>query len=75
MFVLLYGWFLTRAQISGRQTPGWTRGSPPFYMTNAGGDPRVKPRVWRPEMWAQKKGCTTISLGIKKSISQRHWVY
>jgi hypothetical protein len=34
------------------QTPGLTRDSPPFYITNAGGEPRVKPWVWRPEMWA-----------------------
>jgi hypothetical protein len=32
-----------RAQISGRQTPGLTRGSPPFYITNAGGEPRLNP--------------------------------
>jgi hypothetical protein len=31
---------------------GLTRGSTPFYITNAGGEPRVKLRVWRPEMWA-----------------------
>jgi hypothetical protein len=29
------------------------RGSPPFYLKNAGGETRVKPGVWRPEMWAQ----------------------
>jgi hypothetical protein len=50
-----------RAQISGRQTPGLTRGSPPL-LTNAGVEPRVKPGVWRPEMWAQytlfTKTCT-----------------
>jgi hypothetical protein len=33
--------------------PGfYTGGSPFFYITNAGGEPRVKPGVWRPEMWA-----------------------
>jgi hypothetical protein len=41
-----------RAHISGRQTPCLTRGSPPLYITNAGGKLRVKPGVWRPEMWA-----------------------
>jgi hypothetical protein len=25
---------------------------PPFYITNMGGEPRVKHGVWRPEMWA-----------------------
>jgi hypothetical protein len=42
------------AHISGRQSPCLTRGSPPppIYMTNAGGELRVKPGVWRPEMWA-----------------------
>jgi hypothetical protein len=25
---------------------------PPLYITNAGGEPRVKPEVWCPEMWA-----------------------
>jgi hypothetical protein len=44
---------ITRAHISGRQTPGSTRGSPPFYITNVGGKLRVKRGVWRPEMWAQ----------------------
>jgi hypothetical protein len=24
----------------------------PFYIANAGGETRVKPWVWRPEMWA-----------------------
>jgi hypothetical protein len=46
----------TRGQISGRQTPGLTWGSSPFYITNAGGKPRVKPGVWRPEMWSQATG-------------------
>jgi hypothetical protein len=31
---------------------GLTRGSPPFYITNARGEPRVKPGVLRPEIWA-----------------------
>jgi hypothetical protein len=30
------------------QKPFWI----PFYITNAGGKPRIKPGVWRPEMWA-----------------------
>jgi hypothetical protein len=25
----------------------------PVYITNVGGETRVKPRVWRPEMWAK----------------------
>jgi hypothetical protein len=32
-----------------RFDPGFT----PFYVTNAGGEPTVKPVVWRPEMLAQ----------------------
>jgi hypothetical protein len=34
--------------------PGFNRGftHPPFYVTNVGGKPRVKPGIWRPEMWA-----------------------
>jgi hypothetical protein len=28
------------AQISGRQAPGLTQGSPPFYITNAEDEPR-----------------------------------
>jgi hypothetical protein len=27
--------------------------NPGFNPTNAGGEHRVKPGVWRPEMWAQ----------------------
>jgi hypothetical protein len=30
--------------------PGFT--PPPFYITNAASEPRVKPGLWRPEMWA-----------------------
>jgi hypothetical protein len=41
----------TRAHISERQFPGVTRGSPPAFKKV--GKPRVKPGVWRPEMWAQ----------------------
>jgi hypothetical protein len=42
----------TWAQISGRQTLGLTRGSPLLlYKKNAGGEPRVEPVVWCPEMW------------------------
>jgi hypothetical protein len=32
--------------------PGFNPGFPPFYITNVGGEPRVKPGVCRPEMWA-----------------------
>jgi hypothetical protein len=32
---------------------GVNPGFNPFYITNAWGEPRVKPGVWRPEMWAQ----------------------
>jgi hypothetical protein len=44
----------SRAHISGCQTPSSTRGSPPppFYITNLGGELRVKPGVCLPEMWA-----------------------
>jgi hypothetical protein len=33
---------------------------PPFYLTNVEGEPRVKPGVLRPEMWAlySTKYCT-----------------
>jgi hypothetical protein len=49
---------LPRGQNFGRKTQkgpnkivwGLTRGSPPFYITNAGGEPRVKLGIWRPEM-------------------------
>jgi hypothetical protein len=41
-----------RAHISGRQTLGLTRGSPPNLLYKKGGEPRVEPGVWRPEMWA-----------------------
>jgi hypothetical protein len=44
----LNGCQISRAHISGRQTPGL----PPYYITNAGGKPRVKPWVWCPEMLA-----------------------
>jgi hypothetical protein len=40
------------AHVSGRQTPGLTRGSATFYLTNVGGEPRVNPGVLRSEMWA-----------------------
>jgi hypothetical protein len=32
--------------------PGLNTGFPPFYITIVRGDPRVKPGVWRPEIWA-----------------------
>jgi hypothetical protein len=38
--------------------PGFNQGfnpPPPLYVTNVGGELRVKPRVWRPEMWAQEQ--------------------
>jgi hypothetical protein len=35
---------------------GLTRGSPPFYITNAGGEPQVNLGVWRPEMLALTTG-------------------
>jgi hypothetical protein len=34
---------LYRAHISGHQTPGSTRSSPPFYITNVGVNPGLKP--------------------------------
>jgi hypothetical protein len=40
---------LARAHISGRQTPGLT----PHLLYKKGSEPRrVKPGVWRPEIWA-----------------------
>jgi hypothetical protein len=44
---------LFRDHIIGRQTPSLTQGLPPFLFNKCGGEPRVKPGVWRPEMWAQ----------------------
>jgi hypothetical protein len=44
---------MVRAQILGRKTPGLTRGSPSFYIANAGEEPRVKPGVWHPEICAR----------------------
>jgi hypothetical protein len=32
---------------------GFNLGFTTFYITYAGGEPRVNPRVWCPEMWAQ----------------------
>jgi hypothetical protein len=32
--------------------PGLNRGSPPYLLYKREGEPRVKPGVWRPEMWA-----------------------
>jgi hypothetical protein len=43
---------LAWAHILGRQTPGLTRGLPPNLLYKMGGEPRVEPRVWRPEIWA-----------------------
>jgi hypothetical protein len=48
----------SRAQISGRQTPDWTRGLPHLLYNKCGGELRVKPRVWRREMCAQHKACS-----------------
>jgi hypothetical protein len=36
-------------------SPGFNPGFTPFYITNVGDELRVKPGVWRPEMWAQEK--------------------
>jgi hypothetical protein len=57
--------------ISGRQTPGSTRGSPPFYITNVGGELRVKTGVWRPEMWAQYT--VNLNLILKIYIDTGIW--
>jgi hypothetical protein len=61
---------------------------PPFYITNVGGDPRVKPGVWHLEMWAQgsevtsldwtisvfgKSQCSAIRLADEKS--RIYWVW
>jgi hypothetical protein len=42
-----------RAHIPERQTPGLTRGFTPRVCYIKGGEPRVKPGVRRPEIWAQ----------------------
>jgi hypothetical protein len=48
-FTLVRSW----AHISGRQTPGLTRGSPPHLLYKRGVNPGlIKPGGWRPEMWA-----------------------
>jgi hypothetical protein len=43
---------------SGCQTPGLSRSLPPpphiCYINGGGGEPRVEPGVWCPEMWAQE---------------------
>jgi hypothetical protein len=44
-----------RVHTSERQTPGLTQGSPLAFEYKRGGEPRVKPWVWRPEMWAQDR--------------------
>jgi hypothetical protein len=53
-----------RAHISGCQTPGSTRGSPPFYITIGGGERRVQPGVLRPEMWAQNQYTVYINVAF-----------
>jgi hypothetical protein len=42
---------------------------PPFYITNVGGELRVKPGVWRPEMWALQIPFITLSM---KLIIENH---
>jgi hypothetical protein len=75
-YISYYGFTLTRekqrlsrAHISERQTPGLTRGSPPHVLYK-GGEPQVKPGVWRPEMWAQVKHCIkgTVSRDFRPSV-------
>jgi hypothetical protein len=41
----------------------------PFYITNVGGEPRVKPGVWRPEMWALccQRSLNTASFGAEEA--------
>jgi hypothetical protein len=66
---------LPRGRNFGRKTQkgqkivwGLTRGSPPFYLTNAGGEPRVKLGVWRPEMWALTTGQSPPPCSDKHSV-------
>jgi hypothetical protein len=47
---------------SGQQTTGSTRGSPPFYLTNLGHEPQVKPGDWRPVMWALENWVSTMDV-------------
>jgi hypothetical protein len=43
---------------------------PPLYITNAGGEPRVKHGVWRPEMWALIIG---VCIGSQGSCPVSMW--
>jgi hypothetical protein len=40
--------------------PEFNPGFTPAFVIYKGGEPRVKPRVWRPEMWAQPIQCAGI---------------
>jgi hypothetical protein len=43
--------------------PGFNSGfNPLFNKTSAGGEPRVKPGVRRPEMWAQHNGRSLLRM-------------
>jgi hypothetical protein len=48
------------------QTQGLTWGSHPIYIANAGWEPRVNPRVSRPEMWALFTGVTLAYVDRKQ---------
>jgi hypothetical protein len=42
----------------------------PFYITNVGGEHRVKSGVWRPEMWAQEvEGVYTTHKNTSRATS------
>jgi hypothetical protein len=45
--------YLTRAHVSGLQAPGLT---PRICYIKGEDEPRVKPGVWRPEIWALYTG-------------------
>jgi hypothetical protein len=47
--------------------PGFNPGFTPFYITNARDEPRVKPGVWRPEMWALEDALKNTSGGYSEA--------
>jgi hypothetical protein len=42
--------------------PGFNPGFTPLLYNKCGGEPRVKPGVWRPEMWAQIRGTDNFNM-------------
>jgi hypothetical protein len=64
-------WFKLRGSVAPdlrTPNPGFNPELPLFYITNVGGEPRVKPGVWRPEMWAQKVIRLYCTSGMGKTI-------